>query len=76
MVLDKYYKIATNDYVFNGGDGYLQFKNAKDVVKTGVYIQPLIFNYIKDNSPISIKLKIRLYFYIDQRILQKGVSVS
>ncbi len=54
---DKYYKIALNDYVFNGGNGYSQFKKAVNVNKTGMMIQDLVVNYIKKNSPVSAEVK-------------------
>ena len=54
---DKYYKIAVNDYMFNGGNGYSQFKKAVNTNKTGVMIQDLVINYIKKNSPVSVQVK-------------------
>jgi 2',3'-cyclic-nucleotide 2'-phosphodiesterase (5'-nucleotidase family) len=50
----KYYVVATNDYVFGGGDGYIQFKNAKDVVRTGVEVQDLMADYIEKHSPVTL----------------------
>ncbi len=54
---DKYYKIAINDYMFNGGNGYSQFKNGINPINTGVKVQDLIIEYIKQNSPVSIEIK-------------------
>jgi len=59
---DKYYKIAINDYMFNGGNGFSQFKKANNVVKTGISIQDSIVKYIKENSPVSVKIKDKINF--------------
>lgn len=53
--LDKYYTVATNDYVFGGGDGYVQFKYAKDVIKTDIQIQDLMLDYLKRHSPVGLQ---------------------
>lgn len=54
--LNKYYKVALNDFIFNGGDGYIQFKNAKNVMDTGVFVGDVIIDYIKENSPLFLKV--------------------
>lgn len=51
---DTYYTVATNDYVFGGGDGYVQFKYAKDVIRTDIQIQDLMQDYLKRHSPIGL----------------------
>ncbi|MDD3014351.1 MAG: bifunctional UDP-sugar hydrolase/5'-nucleotidase, partial [Candidatus Gastranaerophilales bacterium] len=54
---DKYYKVVANDFLFRGGDGYIQFKHAKNTVYSEAYIQDLIINYIKNNSPLNLKIQ-------------------
>jgi 5'-nucleotidase len=54
---NKYYKIVANDFLFSGGDGYIQFKNAKNAVYSEVNTQDLIINYIKNNSPLNLKIQ-------------------
>lgn len=61
--MDKYYKVAMNDFIFNGGNGYSQFNNAKNVQKTDMSIQDAIIEYIKKNSPVSIEVKDRINLY-------------
>ncbi|EKE02175.1 MAG: 5'-Nucleotidase protein [uncultured bacterium] len=53
----KYYKIAVNDFIFGGGDGFSQFNSAKDVQKTNVLLLSTIIEYIEQNSPISLTVK-------------------
>jgi len=62
IIDDKYYKIALNDYLFAGGDGYSEFKNAKNIKNTGVLIQNLIVEYIKKKSPLDLEVKDRINF--------------
>lgn len=52
-----YYKVAVNDFMFGGGDGFFQFKKAKKVIKTNILLQNLIINYVKNNSPVSLTVK-------------------
>ncbi|MDD3014857.1 MAG: bifunctional UDP-sugar hydrolase/5'-nucleotidase [Candidatus Gastranaerophilales bacterium] len=54
---EKYYKIIANDFLFSGGDGYVQLKHARNTVFSEVYIQDLITNYIKNNSPLNLKIQ-------------------
>lgn len=60
--MNKYYKIATNDYVFYEGDGYVQFRNAKNVININTYVQDVVIEYIEKNSPVSIKTKDKIIF--------------
>jgi len=55
--LDKYYKVAANDFLSSSGDGYIQFKHSKNTVYSEVFIHDLIINYIKNNSPINFKIQ-------------------
>ena len=60
---DKYYKIAMNDFIFNGGNCYSQFKNAKNVRKTNIFVQNAIIDYIKKNSPVSVEVEDKINLY-------------
>ena len=63
LIPDKYYKVAVNDFVFNGGNGYSQFKNAKNAVNTGIFIQDAIVEFIKKNTPVSVRVEDRIDLY-------------
>ena len=65
IVENNYYKVATNDFVLQGGDGFTQFKKAKNVIKTNVLVQDVIINYIKQNTPVFLDVtdKINLLNY-------------
>ena len=56
----KYYKIAVNDFIFSGGDGYTQFRRAKNVHKLDILLRSLIIDYIEHNSPISLTVGDRI----------------
>ncbi|MBX9690172.1 MAG: bifunctional metallophosphatase/5'-nucleotidase [Candidatus Obscuribacterales bacterium] len=49
---DQIYRIATNDYTFNGGEGY-DFKSAKDVVDTGLRLSTVLENYLKKHKTVA-----------------------
>lgn len=51
---DKYYTVATNDFVFTGGDKY-DFSNAKNAVDTFVPIRDVMVDAIKTAGTISPK---------------------
>lgn len=63
LLPDKYYKIAVNDFIFNGGNGYSQFKNSKNARKTGIFVQDSIIDFIKKNSPFSIEVEDKIHLY-------------
>jgi len=69
----KYYKIVANDFLFSGGDGYIQFKNAKNTVYSEVYIQDLIINYIKNNSPLNLKIQDKINVIKGNNIEEKEI---
>jgi 2',3'-cyclic-nucleotide 2'-phosphodiesterase/3'-nucleotidase len=45
--LDGVYKIATNDFLASGGDGFAQFKNGANITNTFVLVRDAIINGIK-----------------------------
>jgi len=63
LLIDKYYKVLLNDYMFNGGNGYSHFKNAKNIKKTDVFIQDAIIDYIKKYSPVSVEVEDKINLY-------------
>lgn len=62
---EKYYKIASSDFLIEGGDGYIEFKNTKNLEY--IYsIRALLNDYIKENSPIDGN--------IDNRVLRMEIG--
>ena len=49
---DDLYRIAMNDFSFNGGEEY-DFKAAKDVVDTGLKLSTIFEDYLKKNKKVS-----------------------
>jgi len=68
---NKYYKIVANNFIFNGGDEYIQFKKAKNIVYSQDCIQDLIVKYIKNNSPLDLKIQDKINI-----IKENNVSAS
>ncbi len=59
---ERYYKIAINDYMYNGGNGYSQFRNAKNAIDTGVLVQDAIVDFLTDKSPVAVQIKDKIHF--------------
>ncbi len=53
LIEDKYYTIASNDFMLGGGDGFVQFKNARKVNITNLLIYNSIIDFVKINSPLN-----------------------
>lgn len=51
---EKYYKVATNDYLYNGGDGYEELKDAK-IISVGGLLKDVLAEYIRSKGEISPK---------------------
>lgn len=49
---NKYYKVATNDYLYNGGDDYKELKDAK-VVSRGGLLKDILAQYIKNKGEVA-----------------------
>ncbi len=58
---DKYYKIALNNYMFNGGNGYSQFKNSVNAVDSGILVQDAIVEFMENNSPVSLEVRDKIH---------------
>lgn len=56
------YKVATNDYMAGGGDGYAAFRNGKTLIDAsgGTYMATMVMNYIAANAPVSPKVEGRI----------------
>jgi len=61
--LNKVYKVATNDFMAAGGDGYTAFKNALSVkIVTGNYMRDDLVSYIKANPKVYKEVDGRITF--------------
>ncbi|MFZ5989704.1 MAG: bifunctional metallophosphatase/5'-nucleotidase [Bacillota bacterium] len=49
---NKYYLVATNDYLYNGGDNYEEFKNIR-LVSMGSLLKDVLAQYIKSQGTVS-----------------------
>jgi len=52
---DAVYKVLTTDYLFSGGDGYLQFKNASNSSRTDYSVTKAVIDYIQAEKRINPK---------------------
>jgi len=60
---NKVYKVATNDFMAAGGDGYTVFKNALSVkIVTGNYMRDDLVSYIKANPKVEKVVDGRITF--------------
>ena len=50
---DKLYTVATNEFVFNGGDGYYAFSRGTNVHNTHTLIRELVARYIKEKGTVT-----------------------
>ncbi len=57
---EKFYTVATNNFVAVGGDGYVMFKEGKDIKDTNKLLRAAVEEYIKTNSPIKIFIEGRI----------------
>ncbi len=51
---DKYYKVATNDYLYNGGDGYEEFEDAK-LISMLEPLKDVLAKYLREKGTVSSK---------------------
>ncbi|MCK5621763.1 MAG: 5'-nucleotidase C-terminal domain-containing protein, partial [Alphaproteobacteria bacterium] len=58
----KTYKVATNDYMAGGGDGYAALKKGKVLIDASgaTYMATMVMNYIAANAPVSPKVEGRI----------------
>lgn len=58
--LKENYKVATNNFVAAGGDGFVTFKDGKNIKDTMMTLRDLEVEFIKKHSPISSKIEGRI----------------
>lgn len=56
---NKYYKVATNDYLYNGGDGYDELKEGK-LLSKGELLKDVLAKYIKEKGEVTAKTEGRI----------------
>lgn len=56
---NKVYKVATNDYLYNGGDNYDEFVNAKQISK-GELLKDVLIKYIRERGEVTPKVEGRI----------------
>ncbi|WP_199310689.1 bifunctional metallophosphatase/5'-nucleotidase [Phormidium tenue] len=54
------YKVATNNFLASGGDGYRVFAEGKNLLETGYLLSDAIAEYISASSPLQIKIENRI----------------
>ena len=56
----KKYKVATNDFLYQGGDGYEVIKNSKLLYNTGLLIRDVFAGYVKQRKIINPRIEGRI----------------
>lgn len=54
------YRIATNDFLVSGGDGYSIFAKGKNILNTGFLLSDVVADYIKEIRTVRGKLENRI----------------
>lgn len=54
------YKVATNNFLASGGDGYRAFAEGKNILETGYLLSDAIADYIVASSPLQPKTEDRI----------------
>ena len=54
------YRVATNNFLASGGDGYRTFAEGKNLLETGYLLSDAIAEYISASSPLQPKLENRI----------------
>ncbi|MCL2065283.1 MAG: 5'-nucleotidase C-terminal domain-containing protein [Candidatus Cloacimonetes bacterium] len=47
---DRIYRVVTNSFLADGGDGYSQFEYALDTINTGITVREALIHYIQTNE--------------------------
>jgi len=58
----KVYRVATNNYLADGGDGCYTFLEGANAVDTKVYMTDVLETYIRKHSPIAPRVEGRIAF--------------
>lgn len=51
------YRVATNDYMANGGDNYSILSQALERIDTGIKVRDALITFVKNNNPIPLEYK-------------------
>ncbi len=54
------YRVATNNFLASGGDGYSVLAKGKNLLETGYLLSDAIAEYISANSPLQVKTEQRI----------------
>ncbi len=54
------YRVATNNFLASGGDGYSAFAEGKNLLETGYLLSDAIAEYISTSSPLQVKIENRI----------------
>ncbi len=57
---EQYYRVATNSFLAQGGDGYQTFKEGEDTEDTSIILREAQIEYISQNSPVTASAQGRL----------------
>jgi len=55
-------RLATNDFMAGGGDGYTAFQSGTNVVQPGETLLQVLVDYVTANSPVSAAVEGRITF--------------
>ena len=60
--VDKYatYRVAINDFLYAGGDGYSVFQQAGNYINMGFIYYEILADYIENHSPLAPRLEGRI----------------
>lgn len=59
---NKYYTLATDNFMYYGGDGYIELKKYENVKHTHFFLDKILIRYLNINSPIEVKIKDEIFF--------------
>jgi 5'-nucleotidase len=54
------YRVATNNFLASGGDGYRSFAEGENLLETGYLLSDAIAEYITAMSPLQVKIENRI----------------
>ena len=60
LKVEAMYRVATNNFLASGGDGYRAFAEGKNLLETGYLLSDAIAEYISINSPLQRKTENRI----------------
>ncbi len=60
IIKDKLYKICTNDFLADGGDGFTVFTQGKNIINTNIFVRDVLVEKIKSVGTVIFKIDNRL----------------